>query len=69
MINFKQLKQMVIGRWLEFRREPSAIFWVGFMPVLWMVGLGLAFSNPKPEQYRVGLIEEVAGQTLSLIHI
>jgi len=42
-------------RWREFRREPSAFFWVVFMPILWMVVLGFAFSNPKPEHYGVAI--------------
>ena len=49
----KSLKQQIICRWIEFRREPSAFFWVMFMPVLWMLALGFAFSDPKPETYGI----------------
>ncbi|SMF45892.1 ABC transporter permease [Pseudobacteriovorax antillogorgiicola] len=48
------LKEQIKCRWREFRREPSAFFWVMFMPILWMVALGFAFSEPKPEVYGVG---------------
>ena len=51
------LKQQIKCRWIEFRREPSAFFWVMFMPIMWMVALGFAFSDPKPESYGVGWSE------------
>ena len=47
-------KEMCKGRWREFRREPSAFFFVMFMPVLWMAILGFAFSGAKKERYGVG---------------
>lgn len=52
----RSLKEQIICRWREFRREPSAFFWVVFMPVLWMVVLGFALSDPKPETYGIGVI-------------
>lgn len=48
------LLQQIKCRWREFRREPSAFFWVMFMPIMWMVALGFAFSEPRPETYGVG---------------
>ncbi|NRA43967.1 MAG: ABC transporter permease [Oligoflexales bacterium] len=54
MIN-KSLVEMVKGRWREFKREPSAMFFVVFMPILWMLILGLAFSDSKQERYSIGL--------------
>lgn len=50
------LKEQIKCRWREFRREPSAFFWVIFMPILWMVVLGFAFSKPRPETYGIGWI-------------
>lgn len=50
----RSLKEQIKCRWREFRREPSAFFWVVFMPILWMVVLGFALSDPKPEVYGVG---------------
>lgn len=44
-------------RWREFKREPSALFWVVFMPTLWIVALGLAFSSPKPEKFAIAYIK------------
>lgn len=52
----RSLMEMTKCRWREFRREPSAFYWVILMPVLWMLALGFAFSHPKPERYGVGLL-------------
>lgn len=52
------LRQQIKCRWIEFRREPSAFFWVMFMPIMWMVALGFAFSDPQPESYGVGWTQE-----------
>lgn len=41
----RSLREMVKGRWREFRREPSAFFFVLLMPIVWMVVLGFAFSS------------------------
>jgi ABC-type multidrug transport system permease subunit len=43
----------------EFLREPEAIFWVFFFPVLLAVALGLAFRNQPPAPALVG-VEEAA---------
>ena len=53
----KSLVQMVFCRWREFKREPSAMFFVVLMPILWMVILGLAFSGNRPEHYSIGIVE------------
>lgn len=53
----KGLREMVKGRWREFKREPSAMFFVVLMPVVWMVILGLAFSRPKIEHFEIALVE------------
>lgn len=50
----RSLREQVKVRWREFRREPSAFFWVIFMPLIWMLALGFAFSNPSPEKYGIG---------------
>lgn len=53
MLN-RSLKEQVKGRWREFRREPSAFFWVVFMPIVWMLVLGFTFNEEKQEVYGVG---------------
>ena len=54
------LIEQIKCRWREFLREPSAFFWVLFMPILWMVVLGFAFSDDTTESYAVGISEEFA---------
>lgn len=51
------LGQHVKGRWREFRREPSALFFVVLMPVLWMAILGFAFSGGGKPGVGIGLLE------------
>jgi ABC-2 type transport system permease protein len=50
------LLELTKGRWREFRREPSAFFFVIFMPILWMVILGAAFSGKDAVKVHVGWI-------------
>lgn len=58
MLNKSMIEQIKV-RWREFRREPSAFFWVMFMPLLWMLALGFTFSKPKPETYGIGWLSPV----------
>jgi ABC-type multidrug transport system permease subunit len=53
----KSLKEMIKGRWREFKREPSAMFFVVLMPLLWMVVLGLAFSGDNKDKFGVGMLD------------
>jgi ABC-2 type transport system permease protein len=46
--------ELVKGRLREFKREPSAMFFVVLMPIIWMVILGFAFSENRPERFGVG---------------
>ncbi len=56
--------QMVLARYREFRREPSAFFFVIFMPVLWMLILGVAFSEKKPEVFGIGVLTDESQETV-----
>ncbi len=56
MLSHSMIEQIKC-RYREFRREPSAFFWVMFMPVLFMIGLGFAFSSPHFETYGIGYIK------------
>ncbi len=51
----RSLIEQTKGRWREFRREPSAMLWVVLMPLLWMVLLGFAFSNPPQERFGLAI--------------
>lgn len=46
---------LVVARLREFRREPSAFFFVLFVPILWMAFLGPAFNNPDVAPLRDGV--------------
>ena len=43
------LVQLVLFRIREFIREPEAVFWALFFPILLSVGLGVAFRNRPAE--------------------
>ncbi len=70
------LREQIKCRWREFRREPSAFFWVVFMPIVWMLALGFAFSKPHPETYGIGWLpasetssfREIVSEKLSVDH-
>jgi ABC-type multidrug transport system permease subunit len=48
------LAQLTKVRFLEYLREPEAIFWSFIFPVLLAAGLGIAFRNQPPQVVRVG---------------
>lgn len=54
MAKRSSLLELVKCRWREFRREPSAFFFVLLMPLIWMVLLGFGLSGESPETFGVG---------------
>jgi ABC-2 type transport system permease protein len=62
--------QLVLARLKVFYREPEALFWVYFFPILMAVGLAIAFWNRPPDAPAVdvvrgassGVAEELAAQ-------
>ncbi len=56
-MNLPSLWEMTKGRWREFRREPSAFFFVIAMPLLWMLILGHALQPSGEQTYKVGFME------------
>jgi len=50
------LAQLVMVRFLEFWREPEAVFWVFIFPILLAAGLGIAFRERPPEVVKVGVL-------------
>ena len=60
------LAQLVRVRFLEFWREPEAVFWVFIFPILLAAGLGIAFRQRPPEVVKVGvLVSDTHAGTLS----
>lgn len=51
------LVELTRARFLEFLREPEAIFWVFIFPVLMALGLGIAFRSRPAQSLRIGVAE------------
>ncbi|MEO8503911.1 MAG: ABC transporter permease [Acidobacteriota bacterium] len=56
---FSPLRELTLCRLKEFLREPEAVFWVFFFPVLLALALGLAFRQKAPDQIPVAVVEGV----------
>jgi len=46
---------MIKCRWLEFRREPSAFYYVILFPIISIVGLGFIFNSPQRKAFPIGI--------------
>lgn len=51
-----ELGQLTLVRIREFLREPEAVFWTFFFPVLMALALGFAFRERGPEPAEVGVV-------------
>ncbi len=47
---------LTIARLREFTRQPEAVFWVYFFPILMVVILGIAFRNQKIETFDIDVV-------------
>ncbi len=54
----RPLYQLTLVRFLEFMREPDAVFWTFVFPIILAAGLGLAFRQRGPDKAHVGVIAE-----------
>lgn len=54
---------LTLARLREFYRQPEAVFWVYFFPLLMVVALGVAFRNRPVEKITIDIVEsaEIAG--------
>jgi ABC-type multidrug transport system permease subunit len=50
------LVAITLARLREFYRQPEAVFWVYFFPVLMVVALGIAFRNKPIEKFTVDAV-------------
>ncbi|HSE28086.1 MAG TPA: ABC transporter permease [Gemmatimonadales bacterium] len=55
------LAQLTLVRFLEFVREPEAVFWTFVFPVLLAAGLGVAFRNRPPDRAPVAVLASAPG--------
>jgi ABC-type multidrug transport system permease subunit len=59
------LAQLTLVRFLEFVREPEALFWVFVFPILMAAGLGLAFRNKPQDVLKIATVTPELRQSLS----
>lgn len=60
------LKQLSLTRFREFIREPEAVFWALFFPILLSVGLGIAFRNRPPETVHIAVAADAGAAPVAL---
>ncbi len=58
------LAQLTLVRFLEFVREPEALFWVFVFPILLAAGLGLAFRNRPADVLKIAAVTPQLAQAL-----
>ena len=58
------LVQLTLVRFLEFIREPEAIFWVFAFPLFLAAGLGIAFRNRPAEVLKIAVVSPELAQSL-----
>ena len=58
------LVQLTLVRFIEFTREPEALFWVFVFPILLAGGLGIAFRNRPAEVLKIGAVTPQLAQAL-----
>jgi len=58
------LVQLTLVRFLEFVREPEALFWVFVFPILLAAGLGIAFRNRPADVLRIAAVTPELAQSL-----
>src|SRR5580658_7349161 len=61
---YNPLVQLTLVRFLEFVREPEALFWVFIFPILLAAGLGIAFRNRPAEVLQIAVVSPELAQSL-----
>jgi ABC transporter DrrB family efflux protein len=64
-LEMSSLYQLTMVRFRLFWREPEAIFWIFFFPILLAVGLGIAFRNRPADVLQVGATTTQLKQALA----
>jgi ABC-2 type transport system permease protein len=59
------LVQLTLMRIREFSREPEAVFWAVFFPILLTAGLGIAFRSQAPEVLTIAATSASVAQPLA----
>jgi ABC-2 type transport system permease protein len=55
---------LTLVRFLEFIREPEALFWVFIFPILLAAGLGIAFRNRPADVLKIAAVTPQLAQSL-----
>jgi len=63
-LNEHPLAQLTLVRFLEFTREPEALFWVFVFPILLAGGLGIAFRNRPADVLKIATVAPQLAQSL-----
>lgn len=61
------LRELTLARVREFWREPEAVFWTFFFPVVLAVALGLAFRNRGEEPVYVGVLAGAGADSIARV--
>src|SRR5580692_6668192 len=67
-LDTSSLYQLTMVRFRLFLREPEAIFWIFFFPILLAIGLGIAFRNRPADILQVGATTTQLTQALNTDH-
>jgi ABC-type multidrug transport system permease subunit len=62
-----QLYQLTAARVREFFREPEAMFWTFFFPIIMAIALGIAFRSKGPEPVYVGVVQSVNSDSIAKV--
>ena len=60
------LFQLTLARFRDFMREPEAMFWTFFFPVIMSIALGIAFRNKGPEPVHVAIVSTAQASRASV---
>ena len=64
-----QLAHLTMARVREYVREPEAVFWTFFFPVLIALALGYAFRDQRPKPVPIGVVEgQLATASFQALH-
>src|ERR1700692_803836 len=63
-LDYNPLVQLTLVRFLEFVREPEALFWVFIFPILLAAGFGIAGRNRPAEVLRIAAVTPELAQSL-----
>jgi ABC-type multidrug transport system permease subunit len=62
-----QLYQLTLTRIREFFREPEAMFWTFFFPIIMAIALGIAFRSKGPAPVYVGVVRSTDADSIAKV--